>query len=100
MKKIVILITCFALSIPVFSTVNAQYKSQKEREDYYNKKVKQIDDETQRATDRMRDGQKGLANSGATQKRIEEREREGEERKKALKDHLQRKPGGPYKKDN
>jgi chromosome segregation ATPase len=99
MKKTVILLTCLALSIPAVSVVQAQkYKSQKEREEYYNKRVKEIDQETERATDRIRDGQKGLSNSGATHNRIQEREREGEERKRALKEHLNRPPGGPYKK--
>ncbi len=81
--------TCIA------APASAQYKSQKEREDYVRDRSKQIDDETRRATDRIRDGQRGAANSGATQKAIDAREAEGAARKKALQDHLKRKPGPP-----
>lgn len=82
-------VTCAA------APASAQYKSQKEREDYVKERSGKIDEETKRATDRIRDGQRGMANSGATQKAIDAREAEGAARKKALQDHLKRKPGGP-----
>lgn len=67
------------------------------RKKYLEDKEKQIDREYQNKTDKVRDGQKGLANSGATQKKVDALEKERDERKKKLRDHYNK---GPKAKGN
>ena len=88
-----VVLACLAFASSSFS-VHAQsgtnQKSEAERLKTLNEQKRKIDRETERRTDQVRDGQKGLANSGATQKKIEQIEREQNARKKALDAHYRK----------
>ena len=62
-------------------------KTDAERKKYLEEQKRKIDKQSERQTDRVLDGQKGLGNSGSSQKKIAEIERERDARKKALDDH-------------
>ena len=62
------------------------------RKKYLEDRERKIVREYQDKTDKARDGQKGLANSGATQKKVDSLEKERDARKEALRDHYNKGP--------
>ena len=62
-------------------------KTDAQRKKYLDEQLQRIDQQAEREIDRVLDGQKGLANSGASQKKIAEIERQRDARKKALVNH-------------
>jgi len=66
---------------------SADMKTDAQRKQYLEAQKRKIDKQAESQIDRVRDGQKGLANSGASQKRIEQIEKERDTKKKALDDH-------------
>lgn len=88
--SVFVLACVFVAGAPVGAhaqTAAASQKSDAERLKYLNEQKRKIDMETERRTDAVRDGQKGLGNSGATQNKIDQIEKEQNARKKALDDN-------------
>ncbi len=65
----------------------AEQKTDAERKKYLDEQKRKIDKQAERDIDRVLDGQKGLGNSGASQRKIAEIERQRDAQKKALDDH-------------
>ena len=65
----------------------AEQKTDAERKKYLDEQKRKIDKQAEREIDRVLDGQKGLGNSGASQRKIAEIERQRDAQKKALDDH-------------
>ena len=90
-----LLITALTVALLAFSGIAghipqanaAEQKTDAERKKYLDEQKRKIDREAEREIDRVLDGQKGLGNSGASQRKIAEIERQREARKKALDDH-------------
>lgn len=72
----------------------AEKKTDAQRKEYLESQKKKIDSQAERRADKVRDGQKGMGNSGATQNKVDEINKERDERKKALDDHYKNNPQG------
>ena len=72
------------------SAASSDMKTDAQRKKYLEEQKRKIDKQAEDKADRVRDGQKGMANSGASHNRIEEIERERDAKKKALDDHYKK----------
>ena len=66
---------------------SADAKTDAQRKQYLDNELRKIDSQAERDIDRVLDGQKGLGNSGASQKKIAAIESQRDARKRALIDH-------------
>ena len=84
-----LVLACLAFpGISAYTPVQAaEQKTDAERKKYLDEQKLKIDRQAEREIDRVLDGQKGLGNSGASQRKIAEIERQRDAQKKALDNH-------------